>query len=65
MKQNLGRLCCFIYPSGRRCQNQAEYQIWVDGSSNPDDYTESCAQHLGEMHDDAPVHVTYKIAEDE
>lgn len=50
------RLCCCI-PDQKRldvgCENLAEYQIWMGNNPAPDDYTESCAEHLEIMLDDS------------
>ena len=48
------RECCFIPDQSKLdagCQRLAEYQIWT--GYTPDDYTESCAEHLEEMLDDS------------
>ena len=50
------RLCCCIPNQEEpddRCRNLAEYQIWNGYSPTPDDYTESCAEHLEKMLDDS------------
>lgn len=55
------RLCCFMYSETLRCQNEALWEVWKYGSSNPDDYTDACMDHLGELLTDAPIHVVYNI----
>lgn len=56
-------MCCFIPnqndPAHSRCPNKAGWTI-VHGET-PDDYTESCTEHVGEMLTDAPVHQIYPI----
>jgi hypothetical protein len=50
------RLCCCIPDQSKideRCHNYATYQIWNGHNPTPDDYTESCAEHLEEMLDDS------------
>lgn len=39
--------CCFL-----GCQNKAEWTLWY--GETPDDFTQSCTKHLGEMMTDAP-----------
>lgn len=52
--------CCFIQPgTERQCEILASWRI-VHGSG-PDDYTESCTQHVGEMLADAPEHRIYPL----
>lgn len=48
------RICCF--PD---CEKLAEWVI-VHGQA-PDDYTESCSVHVGELLTDAPEHKIYPI----
>ena len=52
--------CCYIGPkSGFQCGNDPEWRIvWGDG---PDDYTESCTRHVGEMLTDALEHRIYPL----
>ena len=52
-KSGLARLCCYIpdlQKLDKRCQNLATYQIWY--GSGPEDFTESCNEHLEIMLDD-------------
>lgn len=52
--------CCYIAPSsGFQCGNDAEWQIW--SGPHPDDLTESCTRHVGEMLTDAPEHKIYPV----
>lgn len=52
--------CCYVgSKSGASCGNQAEWRI-VSGNG-PDDYTESCTRHVGEMLTDAPEHRVYSL----
>ena len=49
------RLCCYI-PDQKKldagCQKSAEYQVWMGYGPTPDDFTESCAEHLEKLLDD-------------
>jgi len=57
------RLCCCIPDQNRldrRCQNDAEWTI--EHGPTPDDYTESCTEHVGTMLTDAVEHRIYRIA---
>lgn len=57
------RLCCYIPDQSRldmRCQNDAEWII--EHGPSPDDYTESCTEHVGVMLTDAVEHRIYRIA---
>jgi hypothetical protein len=60
-------ICCFIPnqddPQNSRCPNNAEWRI-VYGET-PDDYTESCTEHVGKMLTDAKEHRIYPISENE
>lgn len=58
------RFCCYIPDQtklNKGCQNLAEYQIWMGDNPTPDDYTESCAEHLEEMLDDSLKFVVLRI----
>lgn len=70
------RTCCFIpesqqhlvptrqdepLPEGVGCGKNAEWEIWSGNS--PDDSTDSCTEHVGEMLTDAPEHKIYPINE--
>lgn len=61
------RLCCYI-PNQERldkhCQSLAEYQIWMGYNPSPDDYTESCAEHLKDMLDDSARFEVLRISYD-
>ena len=62
------RLCCFILNQDKLeegCENQAEYQIWYGYKPTPDDYTESCGEHLEQMLDDSTRFEILRIEEDE
>jgi len=51
------RLCCCIPDQSKldeRCQKSAEYQIWY--GETPDDFTESCLEHIPLMLTDAYEH---------
>jgi len=52
--------CCYIAPMlGLQCGHSAEWRIcW---GATPDDYTESCTRHVGEMLTDAPEHRIYPL----
>lgn len=52
--------CCYIAPtSGYQCGNTAAWRIcW---GNTPDDFTESCARHVGEMLTDALEHRIYSL----
>ena len=59
------RLCCCIPDQAHldmRCQNDAEWII--EHGPTPDDYTESCTEHVGIMLTDAVEHRIYRIAHD-
>ena len=47
-------MCCQI-----QCEQKAEWQIY-DGP-NPEDYTEVCTAHVGDLLGDAPEHRVYPI----
>jgi hypothetical protein len=47
--------CCKI-----GCEKKAEWQIWHGNS--PDDYTESCNEHIGDLLTDAPEHRIYPLS---
>lgn len=40
-------VCCFITSDGKGCEKKAEYAIYY--GTSPDDYTESCSSHIGEL----------------
>jgi len=45
----LDRTCCYILDQDKPevcCQEPAGYQVWYGHDPGPDDYTESCAEHL-------------------
>lgn len=48
------RRCCFI-----PCDKLADYEI--RNGDGPDDYTDSCLEHVPEMLTDAETHYLYKI----
>ena len=51
---NNDRLCCYIPDQTKLdewCQKLAVY--WICMGSAPDDFTESCAEHLEQMLDDS------------
>jgi hypothetical protein len=56
-------MCCFIPnqndPTNSRCPHDAEWRI--EHGEAPDDYTESCTEHVGEMLTDAALHRIYPI----
>ena len=55
---NMRHHCCYIGEVTKvECGNEAEWQIWYGES--PDDSTESCTRHVGEMLTDAPEHRIY------
>jgi len=50
------RLCCCIPDQNNldnRCKNLAVYTIYSLSNPSPDNYTESCAEHLEQMLDDS------------
>ncbi len=51
-----GRECCCI-PAQQNlesgCTKPAEYQVWFGDNPTPDNFTESCAEHLEAMLDDS------------
>ena len=51
--------CCYIGDAGDDCSKPAEWVI-VHGSG-PDDYTEACRRHVGDMLTDAPEHRIYPL----
>ncbi len=53
------RTCCFMSDDQVGCEKLAEWSI-IHGAS-PDDYTETCTEHLGAMMTDAPEHKVYPI----
>lgn len=65
------RVCCFIPESQQSdasagkvvsgCGKNAEWQIW--SGIGPDDSTDSCTEHVGELLTDAPEHRIYQINE--
>ncbi len=48
------RLCCCIpdQSSLGRCEKLATFQIWIGDNPSPDDYTESCDDHIAQLLDD-------------
>ena len=62
------RLCCFIPDQtkpDRGCQNIATFQIWLGDNPTPDDYTETCDEHLLQMLDDSSRFELIRITEKE
>lgn len=60
------RLCCFIPDQSKLdegCENPAVFQVWNYFRPNPDAYTESCAEHLEQMLDDADGFIVLRIPE--
>lgn len=65
------RYCCFIsedqQPKAKAgevvpgCQKDAEWEI--RSGDGPDDFTDSCTEHVGEMLTEAPEHKIYPINE--
>ena len=53
--------CCYIADNGLECLNSAQYRI-ISGTS-PDDYTETCSDHLELMLDDSPRFEIIRIEE--
>ena len=53
------RDCCFMFRDGLLCEAGASWQIWHGPS--PEDYTEACTDHVGELLTDAPEHRVYPI----
>jgi hypothetical protein len=57
-----GSMCCFI-PIQREpftaCGKPAEWTITF--GPTPDDYTESCTEHVGHLLTDAPVHTVHRL----
>lgn len=52
--------CCYVgEKTGFQCGSPAEWRI-VSGSG-PDDYTESCTRHVGDMLTDAVEHRIYSL----
>ena len=47
MKEQI--LCCYISPSGKKCKKEAEFTV-IYGNA-PNDATESCSCHIGELGD--------------
>jgi len=65
MKASNKRLCCCIpnqMKIGERCQNLAEYEIWMGDNPTPDDFTDSCGKHLEQMLDDSSRFVIFRIS---
>jgi len=42
-------MCCYISPSGKKCEEEAEFTV-IYGNA-PNDATESCSCHIGELGD--------------
>ncbi len=44
------RPCCYIDDDGVECERHAEWSIhWEWPYPTPDNYTDACSEHLGEM----------------
>ena len=43
-------MCCYISPNGKECEKEAEFTVIY--SNAPNDVTESCSCHIGELVDD-------------
>lgn len=48
--------CCYI-----DCDENAEYSICPEEPEGPEDYTHSCAKHIGDMLTDAHAHIVERI----
>ena len=62
------RLCCCIPDQAKPdqgCQNIATFQVWLGDNPTPDDYTETCDEHLLEMLDDSSRFELIRITEKE
>lgn len=57
-KRGTMRHCCVI-----GCGKPAEFQIEGHPLRSPDDWTDACRDHVGELLDDASAHIVYPIAE--
>jgi hypothetical protein len=51
--------CCYIAPDGASCGAPAEWLI--SSSPFPDQMTEACSAHVGELLDDAPEHRVWPL----
>lgn len=57
-------MCCYLeggHSNGARCERSAQWTI-VFGET-PDDYTEACSAHVGELLTDAPEHRIYPLSQ--
>lgn len=53
--------CCYIGEHvGLQCGNEAIWRI-CNHPYGPDDYTDSCTRHVGEMLTDAPEHRIFPL----
>jgi hypothetical protein len=41
--------CCYTYPDAMSCPAEAVFEIRENTRQDPDNYTWSCAEHLGKM----------------
>ena len=58
------RKCCCIPDQNKLdqpCGKDAEWEIW--SGDTPDDFTDACTEHVGDMLTDAPKHTIYQINE--
>lgn len=53
------RKCCYIGEAGDDCSKPAEWTI-VHGPM-PDDYTEACTRHVGDVLTDSDEHRIYPL----
>lgn len=61
------RLCCCIPDQNdlsKQCQNLAEFQIWFGHKPTPDNYTESCAEHIAQLLDDSQRFEIFRISQE-
>ncbi len=58
------RLCCYMISDLKRCENPAEWEIWEydeKGRCGPDNFTDACTEHVGDLLSDQPEHRIFSI----
>ncbi len=55
-------ICCFIDDEANMAkEHAAEFTLWAGDGMRPDDYTEVCAKHIGDLITDAYIHHIHPI----
>ena len=59
------RICCCIPDQNKLdegCKKPAVYEIWYGGNPSPDDFSDSCAEHLEQLLDDSNTFTINRIS---